>query len=164
MAKSVDDRGRGARLARRDEGAYLLLCNWHAACDLSHDSNRQRNRAVEASGCDALLGRDALLDYGAQLGLRRLTPLGPSPARGGFAPRPGLRAPARAAAEGREHARPHRDAQREEQPICPPRLKRRQTRKKEIPGTRPRISVLWDWVDGHAKRARAVTAFGVADG
>jgi hypothetical protein len=24
MAKSVDDRGRGARLARRDEGAYCL--------------------------------------------------------------------------------------------------------------------------------------------
>jgi len=27
MAESVDDRGRGARLARRDEGAYLLVCN-----------------------------------------------------------------------------------------------------------------------------------------
>ena len=26
MVKSVDDRGRGARLARRDEGAYLLVC------------------------------------------------------------------------------------------------------------------------------------------
>ena len=82
---------------------------WRVACALSHDSNRQRARAVAPMvKLPHAVPESPTQANSARRGVVEM----PSAARGGFAPRPALRATGARRPEAAEHARPNRDAPR----------------------------------------------------
>src|SRR4051812_44311491 len=63
MARSVDDRGRGARLARRDEGAYPQVGNRGATKPVGMHRSRELARSIVCrSALSAPAGRARTID------------------------------------------------------------------------------------------------------